>query len=158
MSDSPLDPDTDPFKPPAIPTIVSCLHCGEEFDSYLIEWRGENSEKGSPMGFWCCRTPACDGKGFGFDTFPVDPDSRAERAQLLKSKEYAAIRQLIDAATERTGLIEGATPKKSGKFVVRLPRSLHAALEAEAKEEGVSLNQLVVTKLALRMARVTSSE
>jgi predicted HicB family RNase H-like nuclease len=28
---------------------------------------------------------------------------------------------------------------------------LHAALEAEAKEEGVSLNQLVVTKLAMRM-------
>src|SRR5438876_11994801 len=75
--------------------------------------------------------------------------TRAEREQFLKSKEYAAIRQLIDAATERTGLVEGATPKKSGKFVVRLPRSLHAALEAEAKEEGVSLNQLVVTKLAM---------
>ena len=83
--------------------------------------------------------------------------TRAEREQFLKSKEYAAIRQLIDAATERTGLIDGATPKKSGKFVVRLPRSLHAALEAEAKEEGVSLNQLVVTKLAMRMSRVTSS-
>jgi predicted HicB family RNase H-like nuclease len=80
----------------------------------------------------------------------------------VKSKEYKALRQLIDAATERTGVVEGATPKKSGKFVVRLPRSLHTALEAEAKEEGVSLNQLVVTKLALpmasRLARSATSE
>jgi predicted HicB family RNase H-like nuclease len=83
--------------------------------------------------------------------------TRAEREQFLKSQEYQAIRQLLDAATERTGLVEGATPKKSGKFVVRLPRSLHAALEAEAKEEGVSLNQLVVTKLAMQMSRLTSS-
>ncbi len=83
--------------------------------------------------------------------------TRAEREQFLQSKEYAAIRQLLDAATERTGLVEGATPKKSGKFMVRLPRSLHAALEAEAREEGVSLNQLVVTKLAMRMSQLTSS-
>jgi hypothetical protein len=82
--------------------------------------------------------------------------TRVERERFLKSKEFQALRQLLDAATERTGLVEGATPKKSGKFVVRLPRSLHAALEAEAKKEGVSLNQLVVTKLALPMSRLTS--
>jgi site-specific DNA-methyltransferase (adenine-specific) len=83
--------------------------------------------------------------------------TREEREQFLKTKEYRAIRQLIDDAAERTGLIEGATPKKSGKFVVRLPRTLHAALEAESEEEGVSLNQLVVTKLAIQMSRLASS-
>jgi HicB family len=83
--------------------------------------------------------------------------TRGEREQFLQTKEYRAIRQLIDAAQDRTGLIEGATPKKSGKFVVRLPRSLHAALEAEADEEGVSLNQLVVTKLAIQMSRLATS-
>jgi len=36
----------------------------------------------------------------------------------------------------------------SGKFVVRLPRTLHAALTQRAKHEGVSLNALVVTLLA----------
>lgn len=36
----------------------------------------------------------------------------------------------------------------SGKFNVRVPKSLHAALASEAEAEGVSLNQLVVTKLA----------
>jgi antitoxin HicB len=39
----------------------------------------------------------------------------------------------------------------SGKFNVRVPRSLHAALAREAEAEGVSLNQLVVAKLALHL-------
>ena len=36
----------------------------------------------------------------------------------------------------------------SGKFVLRLPKSLHARLAAEAHEEGVSLNQYALYKLA----------
>lgn len=87
MSDNPLDPDTDPFKPPAIPTVVSCLHCGEEFDSYLIEWRVETGENGQAMGFWCCPTPGCDGKGFGFDIFPLDPDYRDENGDRMWSDD-----------------------------------------------------------------------
>ena len=39
----------------------------------------------------------------------------------------------------------------SGKFNVRLPKSLHAALASEAEAEGVSLNQLIMTKLALHL-------
>ena len=37
----------------------------------------------------------------------------------------------------------------SGKFNVRLPKSLHQRLVIEANQEGVSLNQLVLYKLAL---------
>lgn len=36
----------------------------------------------------------------------------------------------------------------SGKFVVRLPKSLHQRLVIEAEKEGVSLNQLALYKLA----------
>lgn len=36
----------------------------------------------------------------------------------------------------------------SGKVLVRMPPSLHAALSARAADEGVSLNQLVVALLA----------
>lgn len=36
----------------------------------------------------------------------------------------------------------------SGKFVARLPKSLHARLVARAKREGVSLNTLVLSYLA----------
>ena len=82
--------------------------------------------------------------------------TREQRAAFLKTDEYRKIRRLLDAVTERTGLVEGATPKKSGKFVVRLPKSLHAALEREAKREGVSLNQLVVAKLAVQMSGIVS--
>ncbi|MCI0680593.1 MAG: toxin-antitoxin system HicB family antitoxin [Gemmataceae bacterium] len=41
----------------------------------------------------------------------------------------------------------------SGKFNVRVPKSLHAALASEAEAEGVSLNQLVVAKLALHLQK-----
>ena len=39
--------------------------------------------------------------------------------------------------------------KYSGKFVVRLPKSLHQRLVIEADKEGISLNQLALYKLAL---------
>lgn len=39
-------------------------------------------------------------------------------------------------------------PSYSGKFVVRLPASLHASLAEEAEREGVSLNQFVAASLA----------
>lgn len=41
------------------------------------------------------------------------------------------------------------TDKYSGRFVVRLPKSLHQRLAIEAEKEGVSLNQLALYKLAL---------
>ncbi len=78
--------------------------------------------------------------------------TRAERAAFVKTEEYKKIRALIDLARERTGLVAGATPTKSGRFVVRLPISLHAALEREAAAEGISLNQLVVAKLAAQLS------
>ncbi|MDO5441817.1 MAG: toxin-antitoxin system HicB family antitoxin [Bacillota bacterium] len=36
----------------------------------------------------------------------------------------------------------------SGKFVLRIPKSLHRKLAVEAKLEGISLNQLALYKLA----------
>ena len=83
MIHDPLDPDVDPFRPPAIPTEVGCLHCGEEYDSYRIEWRVERDADGEAHGFWCCPMPGCDGKGFGFDIFPVDPEYRDENGELM---------------------------------------------------------------------------
>ena len=37
----------------------------------------------------------------------------------------------------------------SGKFVLRLPRSLHARLALEAEKEGVSLNQYALYRLSV---------
>jgi predicted HicB family RNase H-like nuclease len=78
------------------------------------------------------------------------PDA-ADRAAFRKSDAYAALHKLVERKMEETGVAAGAEPTKSGKFVVRLPRTLHAALEREAISEGTSLNQLVLTKLAARL-------
>ena len=80
MSYDPLDSQADPFRPPELSVEVSCLHCGLEYDSYLIEWRVETTVDGSQHGFWCCPTPGCDGRGFGFDILPTDPNYRDEPA------------------------------------------------------------------------------
>jgi predicted HicB family RNase H-like nuclease len=77
--------------------------------------------------------------------------TREERETFLKTEEYQRIRKLLRDAIDSFGVIEGAAPK-SGRFVVRLPRSLHAALKREADREGVSLNQLVVAKLAAQLS------
>jgi antitoxin HicB len=41
----------------------------------------------------------------------------------------------------------------SGKFVQRLPKSLHARLAARARQEGVSMNTLVTAVLAEALGR-----
>ncbi|MEX0885318.1 MAG: hypothetical protein WD009_02660 [Phycisphaeraceae bacterium] len=74
------NPETDPFRPPDIPTEVFCLHCRQEYESYLMEWREEAFE-GRLDGAWCCATEGCSGRGFGFDIFPTDPDYRGPDGQ-----------------------------------------------------------------------------
>jgi hypothetical protein len=74
--DDMLDPDGDPFKPPPGSVLVHCIHCGEEYESFRIEWRVFDDSDGK-HGFWCCPIEGCDGKGFGFDIFPIDPEEAA---------------------------------------------------------------------------------
>jgi hypothetical protein len=78
MADNDSNPNHDPFGPPAVSTVVQCLHCGEQYDSYRIEWRVETGADGKQHGFWCCPIPGCDGIGFGFDILPIDPNYRDE--------------------------------------------------------------------------------
>jgi hypothetical protein len=87
MTHDPLDPENDPFGPPAVSTVVECLHCGQQYDSYRIEWRIEECADGKPHGFWCCPIPGCDGKGFGFDILPIDPNYRDEHGGWVHDDE-----------------------------------------------------------------------
>ena len=91
-------------------------------------------------------------EGLVIRTFP----NSDERAEFRKSDAYDELHAIVERKMEATGVVRGATPKKSGKFVVRLPRSLHGALEKEAEIEGTSLNQLVVTKLAVQLDNLAS--
>ncbi len=81
------DPANDPFGPPATSILVACVHCGEEYESYRIEWRIETDAGGKRHGFWCCPIEGCDGKGFGFDIFPVDPEYEDGRFQWIEDDE-----------------------------------------------------------------------
>ncbi len=78
--------NSDPFRPPAVPVEVRCLHCGQEYESYLIHWEEFDLTDGR-HGFWCCPTPGCDGKGFGFDILPTDPNYRDERGGWIHDDE-----------------------------------------------------------------------
>lgn len=68
-----------------------------------------------------------------------------------------AIRNGMDALAEMIAALEdiglpvpapGSGGSYSGKFIQRVPKSLHARLAARARQEGVSMNALVTTFLA----------
>ncbi len=44
--------------------------------------------------------------------------------------------------------LPNSADRYSGKFVVRVPKSLHRSLAAAAEREGVSLNQYALYKLS----------
>ena len=72
-----------------------------------------------------------------------------DRAAFAQTEESRQLDALIDGLPEPP--VGPQRREYSGKFNVRIPRSLHAALASEAEAEGVSLNQLVMAKLALRL-------
>ena len=65
-----------------------------------------------------------------------------------------AKRAWIDTALEDDATIPEPTndDEFSGKFVVRVPKSLHKILSEQAKQEGVSLNQYINYKLSKDMS------
>ena len=68
---------------------------------------------------------------------------------LCQDERKPAVDRLIDSLPDPP--VGPQRREYSGKFNVRVPKSLHAALASEAEAEGVSLNQLVVAKLALHL-------
>ena len=72
-----------------------------------------------------------------------------DRVAFTRTAESRAIDELIDSLPEPQ--LRSQRREYSGKFNVRVPKSLHAALAREAEAEGGSLNQLVVAKLAVHL-------
>jgi len=71
------------------------------------------------------------------------------REEALTEAEHA-IEEWIETAKKLNRPVPepGAIDKYSGRWVQRVPKSLHMKLSAEAKREGVSLNTLAATLLA----------
>ena len=63
--------------------------------------------------------------------------------RLALKETIAALREAGHPVPEPT-----AATTASGKFVARVPKSVHAKLSSRAKAEGVSLNTLVVSLLS----------
>jgi predicted HicB family RNase H-like nuclease len=80
--------------------------------------------------------------------------TRAEREEVAQTPEHEAILAPLDRLQAEEEREPEPPPDAKGRFVLRLPKSLHAALTAEA--EGVSLNQLCVAKRATRLGKVVT--
>ena len=107
--------------------------------------------------------PKEDGGGF-LITFPDLPGCMSDGATEAEAvangrdafKSWVAARK--DAAKEIPEPLyrPDTVPEVSGKFVTRLPKSVHAKLTERAKAEGVSLNTLVLALVAEGLGRRTA--
>ena len=72
--------------------------------------------------------------------------SPEEMAAFEQTEEYAEIQQMLAKLRERSGA--GADGKEPTRVItVRLPKSLHESLRAEAHDRKTSMNQLCISKL-----------
>jgi antitoxin HicB len=90
-----------------------------------------------------------DGGGY-LITFPDLPGcmSDGETPEAAIQNGLDAAKSWLETAKEFNDLIPEPGESYSGKFITRVPKSLHARLIARAKQEGVSMNALVTTYLA----------
>ena len=92
-----------------------------------------------------------DGGGF-FVSVPLLPGCMSDGDTLEEaySNIVEAKKEWISSMIERKMEIPEPVEKEeySGKFMVRLPKSLHKTLVQLSKREGVSLNQYVTNSLA----------
>ena len=71
-----------------------------------------------------------------------------ELATFEKTEEYAEIQQMLARLRERTAAAaDGKEPTRV--ITVRLPKSLHESLRAEAHDRKTSMNQLCISKLLM---------
>lgn len=103
-----------------------------------------------------------DGGGF-LITFPdlpgcmSDGETEAEAVENGRDAFNAVVSALHDMGREIPAPSfspdDTAVPSVSGKFVARVPKSIHAKLASRAKAEGVSLNTLVLAFIAEGLGR-----
>jgi len=95
--------------------------------------------------------PEEDGGGF-LVTFPDLPGCMADGETVAEALSEAADAERSWIETRE----EFGLPEASGRFVVRLPKTLHLRLAARAKQEGVSMNTLAVSFLSEGVCKAKS--
>lgn len=96
--------------------------------------------------------PLAEADGGGYlITFPDLPGcmSDGETVEEAIANGRGAFEAWVEASeAEGLPIPEPGEGVQSGRFVARVPKSLHARLQARARVEGVSMNTLVVALLA----------
>ena len=95
-----------------------------------------------------------EGGGYSI-TFPDLPGCRSDAATPEEAIENGrdALASWLEVAREFGDQIPKPFTTVSGRFVQRVPRSLHVQLIAQAEAEGVSLNTLVVSLVCQALGR-----
>ena len=79
------------------------------------------------------------------------PDE-ADRVAFQKTSQAELIRTILSDLRRQDHSVAPAEP--GDKFLLRMPKSMKAALQAESEAEGVSLNQLILLKIAASLGKV----
>lgn len=104
-------------------------------------------ERAKTAGNWMELHNAIFGIGAKFaELFPTV----SARTLFVESEAHREIQQMM-LALGKNGEHSAALEEAGGKFLLRLPKSIHAALILEAEQEGVSLNQLILSKVCLQL-------
>lgn len=111
-----------------------------DFDDYPFEIQPLSDEDGGGFLITFPDLPGCMSDG----ETPEDAIQEGRNAFLCWMQAHIEAGRPVPLPTSSSG---------SGKFVQRLPKSLHAKLSARAKQEGVSLNALVLTFIAEGLGR-----
>lgn len=104
--------------------------------------------------------PLSENEGGGYlITFPDFPgcmsDGNSVEEAIINGMD--AVHSWVETAKEFNDFIpEPGKNKSSGRFVQRLPKSLHARLATRAKQEGVSMNALVTAIIAESLGKKES--
>ncbi len=76
------------------------------------------------------------------------PEEALQEARIVVEASLELLEEHGDPIPQPMGLTEF-----SGRVLLRMPTSLHKELTTEAKEEGISLNQLINLKLGVSLAK-----
>jgi len=104
--------------------------------------------------------PLTDAEGGGWlISFPDLPGciSDGETPEEAIDNGKDAMNCWIQASAEEGREIPSVGETSSGKFITRIPKSLHARLVYRAKQEGVSMNALVSSFIAESLGRKEST-
>ena len=122
----------------------------EDFDEGQASRKSCTRRGGSLAAYWVAGHNSLYGLGGRLtELFPTESD----RAAFMKTKEAEEVAAILESLPEpetKPAHVKMLS-EVNGKILVAVPRTIHAALLAEAENEGISLNQLILSKVCVQL-------